>query len=304
MSIPFGMGIFLIPSQSTKGLIQMNDGFINFSSKYQLLRDAVISFFHTLHEIIPCNTFFLAEFRNGSYYVVCASNAAELLVDQGTTLTLPPQGEFSDFRYLSFPVVLRGGRLFGQICALDRKHAFRREDVQLLERMADIVSRLIEAEESVFFDELTGVYRRKYAEALFYHLPVSTPKAVVFLDVDNFKSINDTYGHQTGDEVLKTAGAMIKEISEKHDSLAFRYAGDEFVIIVPDGKEEKVLLTVQELMDRLSTPLQIGGHSLTLSVSIGICMEAESLQEYIRRADAAMYQIKRGAKQGYQIYAG
>lgn len=282
----------------------MEHGYEGITTEYHLLRDAVQCFFQTLREIIPANTFFVAATHESAYLLISVYNASETLVKEGDTLALPVTGKLGACSFLGIPIVLRDGRTFGQFCALDRKHAFTREDARLLERMAVLVSRLIEVEENAIFDDLTGVYRRKYMEGLFYHLPTTAKKAIVFLDLDDFKSINDTYGHEVGDEVLRKIGAILKEIAVVHQSIACRYAGDEFVILLPDAGEETVLEAVDHLMDRLSRPLPIGEMALTVSASVGICLEAGSLQEYIQRADSAMYQIKRENKHGVRIYAG
>ncbi|WP_276352100.1 GGDEF domain-containing protein [Cohnella caldifontis] len=285
----------------------MRAGFQNPTSEYHLLREAVNSFFLTLHEIIPCNTFFLAALSGESYLILSAWNSGEKLVEEGATLSLADMESLVNGRAshrMAFPIVLGKNRVFGQICALDRKRAFQRDDAHLLERMAELIGRLIEAEDRIKFDELTGVYRRKYAEALYYLLPSQAPKAVVFLDLDDFQRINDRYGRDTGDEVLREVGGMLREVTAPYGALAFRYAGDEFVIIIPNGVEETALQAVDQLLVRLSRPLRIGRALLQVSASIGVCLEADSLQDYIQRADAAMYQIKRGSKRGVLVYAG
>jgi diguanylate cyclase (GGDEF)-like protein len=303
MSIPIGLDYFHWRATG-QGENSMKDAFEPITTEYHLLRDAVQSFFVTLHAILPVNTFFVAARKESSYLILSALNSNETLVQEGATLALPVTGKLGRCSFLGIPIVLQDGRQFGQICALDRQHAFTREDSKLLERMADLISRLIEVEESVIYDDLTGVYRRKYMEALFYNLPLETGKTVIFMDLDDFKNINDTYGHDTGDEVLKRIGAILNEVAAVHGAMPCRYAGDEFLLVIPNRNQDLAMEAVEHLMERLTQPFEVNRQQLHVTASIGVCVEADSLQEYIQRADSAMYQVKRDTKQGVRVFAG
>jgi diguanylate cyclase (GGDEF)-like protein len=310
----------------------MNLTFEKMSSKYVLLRNAAQSFFQALRETIDANTFFLAETDGHTNLLIKIWNQEEILLTEGTPLPieltycnvvcskhhpviipdttqnsltkdLPMTQQMGPCSFLGVPVVLLDGRLFGTIGVLDRKHAFTMDDVKLVEHMADFVSRLIELEETIVYDELTGLYRRGFLELLFYNLPADSKKAVAFLDLDDFKKINDTYGDEVGDEVLKRVGSVMGEICARHHAHACRYAGDEFALLFASSEDDNVLNALEQLMEDLSQPIAVSGYPILVTASIGLCTHAASLQQYIQRADTAMVQIKRGTKFGIQVFA-
>jgi diguanylate cyclase (GGDEF)-like protein/PAS domain S-box-containing protein len=151
------------------------------------------------------------------------------------------------------------------------------------------------------FDALTRCYNRSTTLSfLETHLaserPAGTRTAVVFVDLDRFKPINDTLGHAAGDEVLELAAQRMQSAVRDHDLIG-RIGGDEFLVICPNVTDRS---DAQEIADRISTRLQdeylVFGSRVSLSASVGIAWadaddtDADGL---VRRADAAMYQAKR-----------
>lgn len=174
--------------------------------------------------------------------------------------------------------------------------------------------RLLQAESSAlelaFRDPLTGLNNRRYMSTLFESaLQLATRPhhqvAVLCLDLDDFKSINDTAGHQTGDEVLKTVAARLQKATRSTDICA-RMGGDEFVVICTQLEhEEQAVAIAQKLLEVLAEPIHAGARSLTPGVSIGISFypkHARSLAELLKCADQAMYQAKTTGKRGYRLY--
>jgi diguanylate cyclase (GGDEF)-like protein len=129
--------------------------------------------------------------------------------------------------------------------------------------------------------------------------------ALFFIDLDNFKSINDTYGHKAGDLVLQQLTKRITGVIREEDTLA-RIGGDEFALIVADRKERSAIETIaQKITETAALPLEIGGRHITLSCSIGIsCYPAHttSKEELLHFADLAMYQIKSEGKSSFRFY--
>lgn len=130
--------------------------------------------------------------------------------------------------------------------------------------------------------------------------------AVLFLDLDRFKTINDIYGHDVGDLLLIEAAARIKNMVRKEDTVC-RYAGDEFIVFmenIPDIKNPATL--AQKLIDSFKAPVYIDKHRLHISTSMGISLfpsdggDAETL---IKNADAAMYRAKKEGRNNYQYYS-
>jgi diguanylate cyclase (GGDEF)-like protein len=156
-------------------------------------------------------------------------------------------------------------------------------------------------EDMALKDTLTGLYNRRYFQQILdyelnrakrYHQPIS----LIFLDVDHFKRINDTYGHTTGDQFLKQIASKFASLFRTTD-LAARYAGDEFVAILPSTDQEGSSILAQRILDVLGDhQVVIRGATLQISVSIGVAtyqdLEGIGSSGLIARADKAMYEAK------------
>jgi diguanylate cyclase (GGDEF)-like protein/PAS domain S-box-containing protein len=130
--------------------------------------------------------------------------------------------------------------------------------------------------------------------------------ALLFIDLDGFKIINDTCGHDAGDYILKTIGSRITSCVRNIDT-ASRHGGDEFIIIINSlDKIEQVIPIVEELISVLAEPLKYQGKTLQVSSSIGISIfpnDSEDLQALINKADTAMYRVKAKGKNNYAFYS-
>lgn len=158
-----------------------------------------------------------------------------------------------------------------------------------------------------FYDDLTGLHNRAYLEQHFKELFSSgTQAAILFLDLDGFKSINDTLGHATGDEVLKLVAARIEGCARQASCLS-RVSGDEFVIVFPYGHRGEVNVLGKQLVEHLAEPFILREHLLRLSVSVGVSLypqDGDDGTDLLRRADVAMYNVKRSGKNGVRFYGG
>lgn len=129
---------------------------------------------------------------------------------------------------------------------------------------------------------------------------------VMFLDLDRFKLVNDTFGHAEGDELLKGMAARLKNCLRKGDTLA-RQGGDEFTVLLPDlsnGDDAGVI--AQKIIEELKRPFHIGGQEFRATVSIGIAIfprDGETVDTLIKHADIAMYHVKSRGKNGYQFFS-
>ncbi|HEU4845400.1 MAG TPA: diguanylate cyclase [Burkholderiaceae bacterium] len=159
-------------------------------------------------------------------------------------------------------------------------------------------------QELALHDPLTGLPNRRLLEdriatVLQHAMRQHTKAAVMYLDLDGFKDINDTYGHAYGDEILKLVARRLTGCSRKEDTVA-RVGGDEFVIVLGDvGTLRDAQEPAAKLIEAVAEPYLINGITLKLSTSIGISLfpdDATSVESLIAVADSALYQAKRSGK--------
>jgi len=149
------------------------------------------------------------------------------------------------------------------------------------------------------FDSLTGVFnRRKIEELLAVEIErakrYGKPLSVLFVDIDNFKDINDSFGHMKGDQVLREVAMLIKKELRSTDHVG-RFGGEEFLIILPETKPEEAV-KVAERIRRVIERCSFDGVNVTVSVGVTGYSEGESLEDVIDRVDKAMYRAKMEGK--------
>ena len=129
--------------------------------------------------------------------------------------------------------------------------------------------------------------------------------ALLFLDLDGFKLINDTYGHSAGDEVLRLVGKRLLSRLRKADIVA-RIGGDEFAVVLSDiDQDSDVQITCDQLLQVINEPYQLGGNQSFVTTSVGIAMfpdDGRDVPTLLKQADAAMYQAKERGKNRYAFY--
>ncbi|MCG9722505.1 diguanylate cyclase [Shewanella sp. Isolate7] len=162
-----------------------------------------------------------------------------------------------------------------------------------------------ELHEKAHLDELTGVNNRfclfkDIAEAIDKTQASQTHLALVFLDIDNFKQINDEYGHHCGDELLKVLVTRLTQSLRRTDRI-YRYGGDEFIILLDEfNSVEEVYNTLASVVDKMRGSFTYQGEVLPLEVSLGAALAPKNSQDgetLIRYADIAMYVSKREGRQ-------
>jgi diguanylate cyclase (GGDEF)-like protein len=155
-----------------------------------------------------------------------------------------------------------------------------------------------------FKDSLTGVYNREsFLNVLEIKVDIANDEnqlALLFIDLNKFKQVNDSYGHQYGDLVLIKAASRIKSVLKANDIIG-RYGGDEFVVMLERVSDVDAHLIAQKIDELLSLPYEIDEQLIDFtSASIGIAMapkDAAKMSSLIERADAAMYEAKKSASQ-------
>ncbi len=164
-------------------------------------------------------------------------------------------------------------------------------------------------EELAYTDSLTGLPNRlMLTERIEFAISVArrdnSPFALLFLDLDRFKHINDSLGHQFGDRVLIDVAERIKDCLRQVDTAA-RLGGDEFLVLLHKTDERGAEITARRILDRLSQPFELDDLSFTVTCSIGVSLfpgDGESMDELIKNADAAMYHVKERGRAGFRFY--
>lgn len=151
-------------------------------------------------------------------------------------------------------------------------------------------------------DFLTGLYNRRYFYEYISKNCMGKPLSIMSIDLDNFKSINDTYGHQTGDEVLMLTA---QKLDEGFDSeLVVRNGGDEFIVVFKGDDYNRIEEKTKRVLDELNSTYAGDERLKNVSASAGIAATERlegNVDELLKRSDMALYSVKRGNKGGYCI---
>jgi diguanylate cyclase (GGDEF)-like protein/PAS domain S-box-containing protein len=164
-------------------------------------------------------------------------------------------------------------------------------------------------EYQAYHDALTGLAnRRLFAEHLTLALALAQRRrrlvAVLFLDLDHFKVVNDSLGHSVGDELLKQISSRLKAAVREGDTVA-RVGGDEFTIVLQDlQRKDDAAVVAEKVLRKVAEPAQVGGHRLYVTTSIGITTfpeDGEDAETLLKNADNAMYRAKAEGRNTYHI---
>ncbi len=157
-------------------------------------------------------------------------------------------------------------------------------------------------------DPLTGLFSRRYMEKILEQLLYEFGRykkvfSIIMMDLDNFKQINDLYGHRIGDVVLKDFASMLKRITRFSD-VCIRYGGDEFIIILPETDLENAKKVAEKIKNTLdSIVFRKGKNEFKCTVSIGVTSvrKDDTIESILERVDSALYQTKRVGKAGITV---
>ncbi len=159
-------------------------------------------------------------------------------------------------------------------------------------------------------DSLTGLpnrtlFKDRLSQALQHAKRKQTKVAVMFIDLDHFKNVNDSMGHTVGDELLKQVSDRLKQRIRDADTLA-RISGDEFILMIEDSPSvESTTNVLNKIMEAFSTPFELKRHQVLIHCSIGVSIypeDAHDADELVSNADAAMYRAKDVGRNTYEFY--
>ncbi len=226
--------------------------------------------------------------------------------------------DFDTHACWSMPIILPGDNMIGSFALSSFEHRapneFQKKLLNICANLAGLTLQREEMEKDLWnmahFDTLTGLPNRALLNQRIEHAVITAARqqqklAVLFLDLDNFKNINDSYGHGIGDEVLIMVARLIHGCIREQDTLA-RNSGDEFVILLENiSGTLEAYKVAQKILDTLSQSPPLEGTNTNLTTSIGISVypdDAITADELVRNADTAMYQAKRNGRNAYSYY--
>ncbi|CAN7617002.1 EAL domain-containing protein [Rhizobium sp. LjRoot254] len=220
----------------------------------------------------------------------------------------------------SEPIISHTGPVLGTFAmyseTIRRPTDSERALVEVATRIAGIAIERKLAEERIQYiathDVLTNLPNRtvlsdRVSQALDRAASRDESVSVMFIDLDRFKLVNDSLGHEAGDELLQIVAARMQQHVQTSDSVV-RIGGDEFVILLPDRPKETntIATTCQRIIDAISAPIHVGGHELRVTCSIGIAnypADGTDTRTLLANADAAMYQAKAIGRDNFQFYS-
>jgi diguanylate cyclase (GGDEF)-like protein/PAS domain S-box-containing protein len=187
--------------------------------------------------------------------------------------------------------------IYGTIAVRDGKSLLMGSILDISERKRN--ERLLN--ELAFYDPLTGLANRRQFEIhcrnLFFEMYHQT-SGVLLLDLDGFKQVNDSYGHEAGDFLLKEIAIRLLKCVRKEDIVA-RFAGDEFLILLPNTEKNSVIKIAQRIIEEVNKPFRFQQKQISASTSIGVAFFPEhgaDSETLIKLADGAMYEAKKQGK--------
>ncbi len=211
-----------------------------------------------------------------------------------------------------------GKRIIGTLDVLNKRNrqAFRPKHLKVLTMLANQAAIAIEnaqlyealRQESIH-DQLTGIYNRRYMEealkqavsnAMRRELPIS----ILLFDIDYFKRINDTYGHHTGDVVLREIGALLRA-NIRGEDIACRYGGEEFLVILPGASRANAAQRAEELREAAQHLRFCCGETICMTISVGVAVfpeDASDIRDVIAKADHALYRAKHAGRNQVKLF--
>ena len=179
---------------------------------------------------------------------------------------------------------------------------------QVMDRIKDLVATAVRLRQQIEglkrssnSDPLTGLANRRALQDSFTG-EAETESSLLYLDLDGFKEVNDTYGHATGDELLRIVARRIESVV-RDDDLAVRLGGDEFAVVCRGCGPEEARVLSERILDSLRSPVMIEGNKISVRGSIGVATARCIDEEMLRRADDALYQAKRAGRDTVRVSA-
>lgn len=182
---------------------------------------------------------------------------------------------------------------------------------EVMEENERLKERVKEYEASSLKDHLTGAFNRRFLDETGHKIIASEKRAkrswgILMIDIDHFKNVNDTYGHQSGDQVLKNVVAMLQHISRDGDFVV-RYGGEEFLVLALDINKTDVINLAERYRKAIfSTDTRCFGHKIVVSASIGVCFVPHNssmhFDQVVGYADQELYSAKDSGRNQVKVF--
>ncbi|AKV07095.1 diguanylate phosphodiesterase [Pseudomonas fluorescens NCIMB 11764] len=238
--------------------------------------------------------------------------AFNLVLPTGSPLTLPGD---NNHLQLGLTVAVMTLLIIGSSISAalaDKKLQYKERDLQ---RVNTLLGQLDQARLSLQhvanYDALTNLINRRgfnqiFAERLLQKTNEGGMLAVMFLDIDHFKRINDSLGHDAGDELLKVLAQHIKGSVRGHENVVARFGGDEFCLLISLRDREEARHMAQRIMLKMKEPIELSGRRMVMTTSIGISLfpdDGTTCEELLKHADLALYQSKGNGRNGLNFFS-
>ncbi len=200
---------------------------------------------------------------------------------------------------LSASILVATDLVFGLFFIYPQIRTTAREEVKLRAMTESLSARSVTLEQAALTDGLTGMQNRRYFDdALREYLEefskIDKPIGLMILDLDHFKGVNDTHGHDVGDEVLRSVANCLKDFTRYHDVVA-RLGGEEFAIVVPNMSEDHLMKFAERIRKAIAALVITSGNvrlKVTTSVGLAVWDRNEDPDGFYRRADKMLYRAK------------
>ena len=238
--------------------------------------------------------------------------ALQLVLPEDSVPTLPVQ---TSHLQLGLTVALITLLILGSAVSAalaDKKLQNKEHDLRRLNTLLGQLDQArVSLQQAANYDALTNLINRRgfnqlFAEKLSQKTADGGMLAVMFLDIDHFKRINDSLGHDAGDALLKVIADHIKGSVRSHEDVVARFGGDEFCILIGLRDREEARNLAQRIMLKMKEPIELAGRRMVMTTSIGISLYPEdgaTCEELLKHADLALYQSKAAGRNGLHFYS-
>lgn len=195
----------------------------------------------------------------------------------------------------------------------DKKLQYKEQDLRRAKALLDQLDQAqVSLQQAAHYDALTNLVNRRGFNQLFERKLEERQAsggmlAVLFLDIDHFKRINDSLGHDAGDELLKAIAALLRSATRGKDDVVARFGGDEFCLLLGLRSRADAQMMAQRIMSALKTPIELAGRHMVMTTSIGISLfpdDGNSAEALLKNADLALYQSKGKGRNSAHFFSG